>query len=300
MSELFSISETYKARKLAKKRASLSVSDASPYIYKVYRLITGNIELTNKFSKKKYIIQDDILSRIYNRPGPFYHKIAKYISDEITSDDLVRALSNRKMSHKNTGFYIEMYNEIASMHIAYEEGEFFKSFIHIYRILERISYAFPMIYSRRSSSFDKTFGLLKSSFEAKDKGELGFFKKALSVIYSGDDTLDITFEIDLSEYACSGIREKYYKVYTTNQYFSSILDETTDNSKIVIKFPNVGDAIVTTRNKLVHSLSDRDKLNCSDFIDLNLFLKSTIKPYFQWIGVLFLEIMRDNYEDFDL
>ena len=157
-----------------------------------------------------------------------------------------------------------------------------------------------MIYSRRSSSFEKTFGLLKSSFEAKDKGELGFFKKALSVIYSGDDTLDITFEIDLSEYACSGIREKYYKVYTTNQYFSSILDETTDNSKIVIKFPNVGDAIVTTRNKLVHSLSDRDKLNCSDFIDLDLFLKSTIKPYFQWIGVLFLEIMRDNYEDFDL
>ena len=79
-----------------------------------------------------------------------------------------------------------------------------------------------------------------------------------------------------------------------------MLDETTDNSKIVIKFPNVGDAIVTTRNKLVHSLSDRDKLNCSDFIDLDLFLKSTIKPYFQWIGVLFLEIMRDNYEDFDL
>lgn len=107
MSELFSISETYKARKLAKKRASLSVSDASPYIYKVYRLITGNIELTNTFSKKKYIIQDDILSRIYNRPGPFYHKIAKYISDEITSDDLARALSNRKMSHKNIGFYID-------------------------------------------------------------------------------------------------------------------------------------------------------------------------------------------------
>ena len=151
------------------------------------------------YSKKKYVIKDNILSAIFRQPGPFYHKIAKYISDEISSDDLVKALSNRRLSYKNSGFYIELYNELASMHIAYMEGEFFKSFIHIYRILERISYAFPMIYARKSSDFSKSYGLLKSFLETKDTGELGFFKNALSVIYKDDDTLDITFEIDLSK-----------------------------------------------------------------------------------------------------
>jgi len=299
MSELFTISEKYNPARVSEKQKPLVVNSGSPYIYKVYRLFTGNIQLTDSLSKKTFTINDDILSSIYKRRGPFYSKITKYISEEISSVELAKAIDDRPSSNSNYNLYLELYCELASMHIAYQNGDYFKSFIHIYRVLERIAYAFPMIYARKTCDFSRTYSLLKSFLESKDKGELGFFRKALNVIYKDDDILKFTFEIDLTTYAKLNLQDKFFEVYTKKLFpGDTILDPTTDNTKIVINFINVGDAIITTRNKIVHSLSDGDKLLCSDFIDLNVFLKSAIKPYFAWFSVLFLEILRDNYNGF--
>lgn len=299
MSELFTISEEYKARKVAKKRAPLVVSDASPYIYKVYRLITGNIELTEVITGKKYSLTEDFLSNVYCQQGQFYHKIAKYISDDISSNYLASAISNLSFSNKNFDFYKQLYNELASMHVAYRNEDYLKSFIHIYRVLERIAYALPMIYARKSKDFAKTFALLKKFMDAKDKGELGFLKKALQVIYDGDNILNVSFDIDLTNYAPLNLQNLYYDTYTTKLLKNDMLDPSTDQNKIAIKFISVGDAIIITRNQIAHSLSDGEKLLCSDFVEINTFLRTAIKPYFTWISVLFLGIMRDNYDNYN-
>ncbi len=300
MIDLYTISEKYNPARVSEKQKSLVVNSGSPYLYKVYRLFTGNIQLTDSLTKKTFTIKDNILSNVYTQRGPFYSRITKYISEEISSVELAKAISDRKSSNRNFNLYLELYCELASMHVAYQNDDYFNSFIHIYRVLERIAYAFPMIYARKTCDFSRTYSLLKSFLESKDKGELGFFRKAIKVIFKDDDILNFTFDIDLTTYAELNLQDKFYDVYTKKLFpGDTILDPTTNKTRIVINFINVGDAIITTRNKIVHSLSDGDKLLCSDFIDLNIFFKSAIRPYFAWLSVLFLEIVRDNYNDFE-
>ena len=95
MSELFTISEKYNPARVSEKQKPLVVNSGSPYIYKVYRLFTGNIQLTDSLSKKTFTINDDILSSIYKRRGPFYSKITKYISEEISNVELAKAIDDR-------------------------------------------------------------------------------------------------------------------------------------------------------------------------------------------------------------
>ena len=81
----------------------------------------------------------------------------------------------------NRDFYREILSEFLNFQIQAERGNDTSAFVFLYRILERISYSVPLLYTSTQSDFRGTFKDLKSILDADadGDGELGLFKKFL-------------------------------------------------------------------------------------------------------------------------
>lgn len=295
MKELFSIIDTSKS-KISIGGSSLKVNDNSPYLYKIYRLFTGRVLITSNYFSKSVNIKEDYLGLYLNsQRHNFYHKLASYWSDELTLEKFSIIIGDKKIQYQNIEFFRQLFNEICSYHFALKAHNYTKSFVHIYRVLELIAYAFPMIYTIRTKEFKGSYQLLKQFLDNKDvKGELGFLKKSLEVIYGKDSDISrISIDIDLRSLPLNLI-DPIEKAYRNTIDTKWIHDDTTENI-LAIKFLNVGSAIINLRNRTFHNLNNSSNLHCHHFIDLDLFYKNSITPFFSWIGILYLEILRTIY-----
>lgn len=108
---------------------------------------------------------------------------------------LLTAITDKKTIFENSEFYTSVTVEFLQCFYYKKQHNGIASFMHIYRILERISYALPLIYAKSTKDFSKTYESLKKFFSNSDShtGELSFFKKSLKYIL---DDIEVTFDFD--------------------------------------------------------------------------------------------------------
>lgn len=279
----------------------LVVDERSAYIYKIYRLITGFVKISNTLTDECIELEDDYLSMIYSSPDNFFEKIARYWSDSVDVAYLSNALNNMKYATRNNDFFEQLYYEMAAFHFAVSRKTYTTSFVHIYRMLELISFAFPLLYASKTHDFKTTYGLMKNFFKLDDnaKGELGFFKTAINTLFKDNENVkDISFNIDLRKYGDSNVIDLFSKT-CKKTFDAKWLHVDTTEEIIALNFFNVGSAIITLRNRIFHfSNNTSSNLTSMDFGDLDLFFKESIIAFYSWISVLYLEVLKSMYEDF--
>lgn len=130
------------------------------------------------------------------------------------------------------------------------------AFIHIYRILELLTFNIPLVYTSKANNYIGSFKQLKTFFSNSGQ-ELSFFKNFLKILFKDEKEVldqDMTFFINCNN--LDDIINDLDKIYTLKDSQSKLWDveiiEHNESAKFTIKFTNLIDLIVNIRNRYFH------------------------------------------------
>lgn len=291
----FTISDIFDIEHLDTKLHPLIINQNSAKSLILLRAIIGSADLVNNCSEHSFKQEIDYLSDYYSVSGTVFEKLKHYISPDLEFSDLSAFFSNPLILRKNKQFFSRLLHEYSNFFYYQDKESYTTAFIYIYRILEMISFSFPLIYASQTSDFKHTYGLLKEFYESNSgnqKGELGFFKSAVQIIFDTNPIVETSVDIDFSSLN-EDIRKLFYNsLYSiiNNQILHS---DTRQYDKICINFLDVSSFIVTLRNRFFHLFNRGDRnLESYEIVDSDLFYSYINKPIISWISVIYVEIIK--------
>lgn len=224
-------------------------------------------------------------------------KFPKLIAEDMKAKDLAVYIDATK--YINKAFYKNILTEISQFILQTERGSHTSSFIFIYRLLEKISYAFPLIYASKSQDFVQSFTLLKELMVGdKEKKELGFFKKFVENLYQNEGIAETSVDIKISAVS-PDVESQVFRTMKQVCDKDIIHEDTTEPRKLSIKYCDMGSFIITIRNRFFHNLNGGPtNIKSAEVIDSDLFF-SFINPLaMRWLAMVFMEVVTHNISEF--
>lgn len=189
----------------------------------------------------------------------------------------------------NRVFYRELLLEFSHFFLQTKQGHHVTAFVHLYRILERISYSVPLLYCRTFKEFSATFDMLKKLI-GDSSGELGLFKKLVT------DEVFIDKNILDTEYDISFGTKKFYKAVTTRFADFSMTDAIAFNAQI--QFRHVGSLLVVMRNRFFHARTGDGQNNMllGEIHDPDGFYLTVNEIFCSYLSIISFHILAKMYK----
>jgi len=219
------------------------------------------------------------------------------LQEDVTAEDVSVFID--KTQHINRKFYSGVLSELSHFILHDKEGSHTSAFIYIYRILEKISYAFPLIYASKSQDFLQSFSQLKDLMVSDTpKKELGFFKTFIKMLYKDDSISDTSVDIYI-ETSNSDVREQMYKSLKAVSGDSILHEDSIECDKLSIKYCEMGSFIINVRNRFFHNLNGGiSNIESNKIVDSDE-LFSFINPMaMYWLSMVFLEVTTYSLSQF--
>lgn len=332
MEDLFEVIELDIDDKIFGIHQNLKVENinSSPSFYIILRSLIGNLKIIQLFRNEEFILNINYLNpkssnqtiiieeepnnkkfakEVFNSDNKeslfelitslqnktYFTKLEKFLDEDFTLSDLSEVLNNRILTNRNKDFYKNLLNEFLNFHYYTYKKNHTLAFLHLYRILEYISYSFPLLYAISSKDFSKSFDSLRTIFTGeKDKGELKVFKDFITQIFKSNRiystlTIDINIISDSVNY-----NERIYKTLN-NICDKEIYDEARciENSKFSINFLHFSSFIITIRNRFFHlKNSQSNNIHSIDIVDANHFFELINHKCAYFIGLITLEVIK--------
>ena len=195
-------------------------------------------------SHLRFIVKQNVDVSILGAPYSNKNEINNYINRINEISEIPKEI------YKNNEFYKFIFLELCAFFIYQSKKQGIVAFLHAYRILEKIAYAFPLIYIRNTVEFDKTFSDLKKFFLSSNNnsGELLFFKTALNNLLDAQENSYI-FTVNIDNAEKKGL-SLCLSPYTAR--------EVNDGIEIDMNLIEYVNFFVNIRNKFFHALSGKD------------------------------------------
>lgn len=285
---------------------SLHIKEKSnPEILLILRLLSGALMLEHCYSEQKI---DQMINYFVADLKPFREnwgiKFPEIIGENITANDLSSYISSVK--YKNRSFYKNILFEISNFFLHTNRGSHTAAFIFVYRVLENIAYAFPLIYVSRTDDFTRTFDYLKELFVennenkegGKNKGELGFYKSFVLSLYKDDPIAESTVDFNIAVMDIQVQRTIFNALSEVTQKIQG--GATESPRKISIQFCEMGSFIITVRNRFFHNMNGGVKnFDSQSIVDSDIFFSLLNNTCLSWIATIFLGILSHHLEQFD-
>jgi hypothetical protein len=272
------------------------LDDRDPEILLILRLLSGNVELTHNYTNKKIKSRVNYFSSNLASFENWKAEFPAYFSEDTCSEDLASFIDNTKYVNKN--FYSVILSEISQFNYTNKKSHA-SSFIYIYRVLEKISYAFPLIYTSKTQDFQQSFNKLKELMVGDgEKKELGFFKTFIDMLYKDDSISDTSVDIKFSP-SDSDVKKQMFKEVKRVTPNDAIHVDTYEPNMLSIKYCEMGSFIISVRNRFFHNLNGGAKNIESNKIVDSDELFSFINPMaMYWIAMVLLEVISFSLSEY--
>lgn len=190
---------------------------------------------------------------------------------------------------RNKYVYEHILNELTQYFVVKAKSPC-EGFVHLYRVLEFMSYSFPLIYSSRSKDYRGSYESLKKFLKGGDAaGELKFLGYFLDVLFSDEvSTYEYEFDILFESDNISELRKDFQNAIKLNLYVW-------ENNTMTIKFKNLKDIFVEIRNKYFHMLLGQGSNNFLNMnYDKNDLFRSLNPVFVNWISCIFVKIIQQG------
>lgn len=266
------------------------------------RGIVGSIRLHHTLSQTNFEQNVDYLDlQGINAGKSVFERLKEYISEDLSNDDIFQVFKNQKYIVQNNDFFESLCNEFNNFYYYENKGSHTTAFAFIYRILETISYAFPLTYAVKTNNFQGTYSLLKGYLNGvKDKGELGFFKKFIQELFKDDPAPESSITIEIN-HPDVDIQKAFFKSFKKACPDPNLYDpnDTDEPNRISIKFTEYSSFVINLRNRFFHFFnSGQPNLHSSDIMDADSFFGMVNKKSVYWISVVLFQIIKVNIESF--
>ena len=278
---IYETKEKLKKREL--KKLNIWCENNKFYELDWFKLLTGFVNL--KYNNKT-ICQDS---------NYCYLGIKSLTKDDLTLEeffDFVMENSNQYfLSNRiNNTLFKVLFNELALFFIARAKENHIEAFVHLYRIIEKMSIMFPLLYFKQSSNFKNVYKDVQLLMQ-KETGALTFYKNFQETIFSEkaflDNSIFFNFFVEKEE-ECRELKLIYENLFNKKSFGISFIN----NNTLVVPFGRIIDFAVTIRNRYFH-LSMEHSFNIEPIeMDMNLFFASINDNILNWIGVLYYEMFK--------
>ncbi len=328
MLEPFEFSEIYEEDHIFKQYPNLRVTDKSPAFYLILRGIIGNIRITQTFRGTSFEQQENLLEpeeisestqnidstdeiaadvkmEIANllevlkpRCKSNLTILPKYLSDTFSLKDLSEVLNDRSAIHRNKVFFETLNNEFCNFYYHTSKENHTVAFLHLYRVLEYISYSFPVIYASRTKDFSSSFEILRTLFNGdKEQGELKVFKYFIEKVMSIEkDYKRLSFDINITSDHGEYNKRVYQKLLDICD--KNIFDElrNIENARISIKFSHFSSFIITIRNRFFHlKNSQSQNISSVDIVDSDHFFQLINRKSAYFLSLVTIVVIESSY-----
>jgi hypothetical protein len=265
----------------------------------IIRLLSGTVSLKHKSSgvslnQNKNFFASDLKS--FN--SKWETKFPKLISDEYSVLDLSEYLQRSKWL--NQKFYKNLLLEISNFVLQTKKGSHTSAFIFIYRIIEIIAYAFPLIYVAKTPDFKNSYNYLKNLMDkSRSGGEKDFLKKFVEELYKDDPISESTIDFEIPERYDIELEKTFDTL--KNLCTENMLGEATQSPRILsIKFTEVGSFLITLRNRFFHFSNNGQKnIDTENLYDSDYVFGLLNEKFMHWITTIFLGILMHNIGDYE-
>ncbi len=296
----FAYSESLTPNAINKMPDELCISEQiSSELLVIVRLLSGTVKIKHKNSgiiinQNRNFFASDLKS--FN--SKWEKEFPKLISEEYSSSDLAEYFQRSK--RLNRKFYKNILLELSNYFLQTKKGSHTSAFIFIYRIIENIAYAFPLIYVAKTSDFQQSYNYLKNLMdENRTGGEKDFLKKFVGVLFKDDPLSESTIDFDIPETFDSKQREIFDTLKTLCK--EHMLGEATQSPRnLSIKFTEVGSFLITLRNRFFHfSNSGQKNIDTESLYDSDYVFSLLNHKFMHWITTIFFGILIHNIEDYE-
>lgn len=186
-------------------------------------------------------------------------------------------------------FFEELFDEYARYFFHTNKGQHVQAFLHIYRILERVSYSFPIAYAAKSHDFKGTFGLLRDYLTSAKDGELKFFNGFVNQAIS-NTSLNTSIQLDVSSNATSN-RTAHFQTLLSSIQQSHIQNQSA-GMWIEIHYKHLLSVLINLRNRYFHFMSgNKDNITGRNLPDPDEFFESINPAFVNWLSYIFFRVL---------
>lgn len=275
-----------------KLELELSVEKSNNSAFKIYRLLLGTCNIRDDFFQREFKFRSDYLAQPYERRSKVrFSDLLQHLPDEMDHAFLAKYFSSLKA---NDDFYSMIEFELISCLIARDRLSYLEAFIFLYRMIEGISYAVPLIYMSKSKSFEKTFSSLQACMPKSDKeGELIFFRKFIDSHWNKESFYKKPMTVDLSLVEFEELRPKYFLLYK-KLLDEKAIEQEVEDEQILIKFPNYMDFMISIRNRYFHFLQGtwRQNIKTGEIVFPDVFFKPILDLGISWVATCLFEVIK--------
>lgn len=284
MSERFLPVEIFHSSKLQNIPPKLIFNSSSSLRYykvELFRLLIG-------LSSFKCIINNHVITQRENNlhlPAKTNKNINPKMGRYFHIDTLL--LEKSLANQLNRGFYDEILNEFYSYFYEISKGSHTTGFLHLYRILERIAIALPLVYAAHSNDYKGVYNQLKKFILDEKTGELTVLKNFISSFIDDiilDQSVDINFILLANDW-----HKNHFKAL---QKFR-LHDASTPNATLTYKYKNIIDLIIKTRNSYFHALTGaNNSFTLNEVVHSDEFFKPLNPIFCNWLSYIILKIIK--------
>lgn len=292
---LFDFKEAIAANYLTALPAEFKITSNCTYDILVMRVLTSNIKI---FSKKKNR-NIELLNNFTTYPLHIVRrkstKQLKTFLHPFSLNDYTRF--SRKYYSRNINFYHNLLQELAFYFYYTNEGQYQSAFVNLYRILEFISYSFPLIHSSHFGNYIGSFEALRAYFTDVKTSEINFFEKFIDNLFRGTNYLSYATDFDFSHvdsdiaYNCF---DSFYKLSNNNNWI--IANRATQ--KLSIENKHLIKLFKDTRNRYFHfAIGGQRNIQNTDLKDPDFFFETINSKFLNWIGFIYATVIRESLDN---
>lgn len=195
----------------------------------------------------------------------------------------------------NIFVYTQILNELSQYFVCNKTSPV-EGFLHLYRMLEFMSYSFPMMYASTTMKYKGSYDALQKLFKGDSAGELKFFKNFIDVLY---ETEPLIKKYTFSQYI--DVTNIHELEHDFNEIFNKVNPKpfSFSGNTIEFEFRYVIDIFVTIRNRYFHMLAGQGMYN---FHNINYDIKELfagLNPAFlSWLIQIFTSIEQHGVQLF--
>lgn len=184
-----------------------------------------------------------------------------------------------------------MNGELCLCLVAESSGNHLHAFLHLYRVIERVSVALPLIYASSEPDYKRSFEMLSSLKQDPRDGELAIFKNFSKHLAASGGYKDLKFAFEF-------FGQGRQQLKASDEISRCVFPNSTkgeiriDKSGFDVDFENIPSALIDIRNRIIHYSQSGSNFNLDLLDGVDLMCRTVNKPTLNWLSLVIVEIIK--------
>lgn len=260
-------------------------------LHETLRLITGSANLQDRSTGQVFAITTNELRLGINRSANPNRILSTVFEGALSEEEYVEFL--RGVGTRNANFFMKLRDEVALCVLAKKQKRFTESFLYLYRVLELISVAFPMLYAMTHKDFYDVHNFLKSLLSSDKDGDLRILQKAIPHISrnGGIDSLSMEFSVAGYDLDYISVLKNQLNLLVKPQVNGFEFEE---NGDILFRVPfdSAPSLMATIRNRMFHMKIAEKNFVLGQLGGSERICEMCVNEMIYWFALTYSELVR--------